>query len=175
MRKRQFIRHLLAERDQLELIFNQLGFSKRMTMPGVSGAWSVKDLIAHFLVAEQFLADRLQAAAQGELPSPSKTQAELEAFLAHFGYPDFDSPCLEPSFAEAWSVEKYRSIPLEEVVAQEVNAFNAVVAALENLSLEQLTQNNLFPRIVELTSEHYRTHRVEIERWLAEQKRVSNQ
>jgi hypothetical protein len=173
VQKQRFIASLLVERDRFELLLNQMGYSRRMTMPGVCGAWSLKDLLATILANEQNIADRLHAVIQGEILRPAQSQAEFDAFLARFGYPDFSSTFQDAAVSNAWVIEKYRAIPLEEVVAQEVNAFNAIISALDVLSDEKFSSNNFVERVRAATSVCYRKHRAEIELWLASQENSS--
>jgi hypothetical protein len=63
-------------------------------------------------------------------------------------------------------VEKYKNISLEEVVAHEIQAFNAIVHAIETLHISQLEQHHFFEHITNNTYLHYREHSRDIERWL---------
>ena len=85
MNKQLFISRLIREREKLELLVNRIGFTRKLTMPGVLGKWSVKDVIAHLLAHEQYLADRLEEILHGEVYLPCKTQTALDAFLDEFG------------------------------------------------------------------------------------------
>lgn len=167
MKKRHFLHHLLAERDKFERLLNQLGFARMTTMAGVAGPWSVKDIIAHIMSYEQYTADRMAEIMHGETYAPAQTQAALDAFLQKFGYPDFGSALLNGDGSNAWIVEKYKNISLEEIVAHEIQAFSAIVAGIETLSESQLDQHHLFERVTHNTYEHYREHSRDIERWLA--------
>ena len=44
--KKKFIAHLLHERDTFELLLNRVGYTRRMTLKGVAGKWSIKDALA---------------------------------------------------------------------------------------------------------------------------------
>lgn len=167
MTKKLFLSRLLRERDKFELLVNRVGFSRRLTLKGVVGKWSVKDILAHILAYELYIADRLEEIQQGELYIPCKTQTALDAFLDQFGYPDFGSPLLDDDGPNAWVVEKYRNVSLEDVIAQELNAFTAIVSSLEKLSEETIDQHNLYDRIANNTYKHYREHVRDIKRWLA--------
>ncbi len=167
MKKRRFLHHLLAERDKFERLLNRLGFSRLTTMSGVAGQWSVKDIIAHIMSYEQYTADRIAEILHGEAYAPAQTQAALEAFLEKFGYPDFGSPLLGDDGPNAWIVEKYKNVPLEEVVAHEIQAFGAIVSGVEALSEARLDEHHLFERVTNNTYEHYHEHSRDIERWLA--------
>jgi hypothetical protein len=119
---------------------------------------------------EQFIADRIHEIEHGDEYLPSQTPQAFEAFRLKFGYPDFDSPLLDDDTANAWLVEKYKNVPLEEVVAQEVNAINAIIAGLENLSEDQLLKHKLYERVSANTIEHSEEHRAHIRTWLAAQR-----
>jgi hypothetical protein len=167
VRKRRFIQRLLNERDDFELLLNQLGFEKLLTMAGVAGSWSVKDIIAHIMAYEQYTADRLSEAAHGERYIPCATQSALESFCEKFGYPDFGSSLLDDDGPNAWIVDKYKNIPLEELVTLEIHAFATIIAGLEALPDDVLFKQHLLELVARNTSEHYREHRADIVAWLA--------
>lgn len=167
MTKRLFISRLMRERDKLELLINRIGFTRQLTMPGVLGKWSIKDMVAHLLAYELYMADRLEAVLHNEPYVPCRTQTALDAFLDEFGYPDFGSPLLDEDAPNAWFVEKYRNVSLEEVVSQELNAFTSIVSSMEKLSEDAINQHNLYERVANHTYKHYREHIRDIKRWLA--------
>jgi hypothetical protein len=162
-----FLARLMRERDKLELLVNRIGFSRQITMPGVLGKWSIKDILAHLLAYEQYMADRLGEILQGEAYIPCKTQSALDAFLDEFGYPDFGSPLLDDEAPNAWVVDKYRNVSLEDVVTHELNAFSSIVSSLEKLTEETIDQHNLYERVANNTYKHYREHIRDIKHWLA--------
>ena len=166
MIKKQFITKLLHERDKFELLLNRAGFARRMTMKGVAGNWSIKDIIAHIWAYEQYIADRLDEIARGETYTPCRTHNALDAFLDEFGYPDFGSPLLDDDTSNAWVFEKYRNISLEEIVAQEIQAFTSIVSSLESMPEELLRRHNLPDRVADNTYHHYREHVKDIRAWL---------
>lgn len=164
--KDAFLARLMRERDRLELIVNRIGFTRQIAMPGVLGRWSIKDMLAHVLGYEQYIADRMEEILSGGTYAPCKTQTALDAFLDEFGYPDFGSPLLDDETPGTWVIEKYRNVSLEDVVAQEIDAFASIVSALEKLPEETITQHNLYDRIANNTYKHYRAHIREIRRWM---------
>lgn len=166
MLKKTFIEKLLHERDKFELLLNRVGFTRRMTMKGVSGKWSIKDILAHILSYEQYMADRMNELLHHETYIPCKTQTALEAFLDEFGYPDFGSPLLDDDAPNAWVVERYKNVSLEEVVTQELQAFSAIISMLEQMSEEMISQHNIYDRIANHTYKHYRDHIKDIRSWL---------
>src|SRR5512132_875543 len=164
--KEIFIARLMHERDKFELLLNRVGYTRRMTLKGVSGKWSIKDILAHILAYEQYIADRMNEILHGETYIPCKTQNALDAFLDEFGYPDFGSPLLDDDGPNAWVAEKYAKVPLEDVVAQELQAFALIIAALETLPDEMMDRHNLFDRIANNTYRHYREHMMDIRQWI---------
>ena len=164
--KEIFLARLLLERDKFEQLLNRIGYTRRMTLNGVSGKWSVKDLLAHVMSYEQYMADRLHEILHGETYAPCRTQNALDAFLDEFGYPDFGSPLLDDDGPNEWIIEKYKNVSLDDVVMQELQAFTAIVSALEKLPEELITRHNLYDRVANNTFWHYREHMATIKRWL---------
>lgn len=164
--KKQFIEKLMRERDKFELTLNRVGFTRRMTLKGVTGKWSIKDILAHILSYELYIADRMNEILHGQEYAPCKTQTALDAFLDEFGYPDFGSPLLDDDEPNAWVIEKYKNVSLEDVVAQEVQAFSSIVTMLEKIPQKLIDEHNLFDRIATNTFKHYREHLRDIRQWL---------
>jgi hypothetical protein len=161
-----FLARLMRERDKFELLLNRVGYTRRMTMKGVSGRWSIKDMLAHILAYEQYIADRMNEILHGEEYVPCKTQTALDAFLDEFGYPDFGSPLLDEDGPNEWVIEKYKNVALDDVIAQEIQAFVAIVTSVETISEEAMNRHQLYDRISNHTYRHYREHGAEIKRWL---------
>jgi hypothetical protein len=161
MRKSQFLTRLQNERQEWELLINYVA-SSRMGIGCVAGTWAVRDILAHIVAQEQYLADRLAEIARGESFSVCQTQDELDTFLEEFGYPDFESPILKQDTANDWVVNKYKSASNEDLVGQEIHAFDAIIESLRALSEEQLNEHDLFKRIAHYTYEHYNEHAADI-------------
>jgi hypothetical protein len=102
----------------------------------------------------------------GEEYAPCKTQNALDAFLDENGYPDFGSPLLDDDAPNEWITEKYKSVSLDEVVAQELQAFAAIVISLEKMPEDMMNRHHLYDRVANNTYRHYREHSAEIKRWL---------
>ena len=164
--KEIFLARLMLERDKFELMLNRVGYARRMTLKGVIGKWSIKDILAHILAYEQYIADRLNEILHGETYSPCKTQNALDAFLDEFGYPDFGSPLLDDDGPNTWVVEKYAIVSLEDVVAQEIQAFASIIASLEKMPEDVMNRYQLFDRVANNTYRHYREHIADIRHWL---------
>ena len=164
--KRKFIEKLLRERDKFELLLNRIGYTRQMTLKGVSGKWSIKDILAHILSYEQYMADRMHEILHHQVYTPCKTQTALDAFMDEFGYPDFGSALLDYDAPDAWVVEKYKNVSLDDVVAQELQAFASIISALEQMTEDTITKHNLNERIANNTYKHYRDHIKDIRAWL---------
>ena len=161
-----FLARLMRERDKFELLLNRVGYTRRMTLKGVAGKWSIKDVLAHILAFEQYLADRMHEILHDQPYTPCKTQTSLDAFLDEFSYPDFGSPLLDNEAPNEWVVEKYKNVSLDDVVSQEIQAFSSIISALEQMPEETITQHNLYNRVINHTYEHYREHMHDIKDWL---------
>lgn len=166
MTKKQFITKLMHERDKFELLLNRVGYTRRMTLKGVAGKWSIKDVLAHTLAYEQFIADRMSEIQHGIHYVPCRTQTALDAFLDEFGYPDFGSPLLDDMNPREWLIEKYKNVSMDDVIAQDLQAFASIISSLERLSEETINQHNLYERVSNHTYQLYRGHASEIKRWL---------
>jgi len=166
MSKKSFVSKLMNERDKFEQLLNRVGYTRRMTLKGVAGKWSIKDILAHILAYEQYIADRMAEIVHGESYVPCKTQTALDAFQDEFGYPDFGSPLLDDDYPNEWVIEKYRNVSLDDVVAQELQAFSSIVSLPEKMPEEMINHHNLYNRIVNHTYQHYREHTHEIKHWL---------
>lgn len=166
MNKKTFLYKLQAERDKFELLLNRVGFTRAMTIKGVSGNWSIKDVIAHIWAYEQYIADRLNEIKQGETYYPCKKFNALDAFIDKFGYPDFGSPLLDEEEANAWVYEKYKSVALDEIVAQEIQAYASIISAIEAMPDYFIKEHNIFERVANNTYHHYHEHNKAIRTWL---------
>lgn len=161
MRKAQLLARMMIARDEWELLVNHVG-SIRVGIGGVSGHWSVKNIVAHVMTREQHLADRLAEYARGEPCRPCGNWEAFDAFIEEFGFPDFDSPLISQDAANELVYEKYKNAAMNELVADELNAFSAVLAGVRALTEEQLDEFNLAPKIKQVTIDHYRHHMADI-------------
>lgn len=161
MRKLRLLHRLQNERQEWELLINYVA-SSRMGIGCVAGTWAVRDILAHIVAQEQYLADRLAEIARGDSLSVCHNQDEMDTFLGEFGYPDFESPILQLDIANDWVVNKYKSVSNADLVAQEIHAFDAIIESLSALSEYQLTEHNLFKLIAHYTYEHYNAHAADI-------------
>lgn len=161
MRKAQLLARMMIARDEWELLVNHVG-SIRVGIGGVSGHWSVKNIVAHVMTREQHLADRLAEYVRGEPCRPCENWESFDAFIEEYGFPDFDSPLISQDAANELVYEKYKNAAMNELVADELNAFSAVLAGVRALTEERLNGFNLAPKIKHVTIDHYRHHMADI-------------
>jgi hypothetical protein len=161
MRKLRLLNRLQNERQEWELLINYVA-SSRMGIGCVAGTWAVRDILAHMVAQEQYLADRLAEVARGESFSVCQTQDEMDTFLEEFGYPDFESPILQLDIANDWVVNRYKSVSSADLVGQEIHAFDAIIESLHAITEEQLNEGDLFKLIAHYTYEHYNEHAADI-------------
>lgn len=166
MNKTILLERLQHERDSFEHLLNRVGFSRRLTMKGVSGHLSIKDLLADILSREQFIADRLGEILAGESYAPSASFTALENFQHQYGYPDYESSLLEKDKPNPLVLDLYKNIEFDEIVSQELAVYSNILDTLENLSHHQYLDHDLFHRVAEHTYRPYRRAISAIQRWL---------
>lgn len=165
MNKQIFLLRLQRERDHFERLLNQAGFSRQLTLRGVLENLSIKDLLAETLSREQFLADRLGEIVEGESYTPCSSYAAYEKFQACHGYPDYESPFFENGAIHPLVIEKYKNVSLDDIVAQELEAYASIIESLRTLRDEQCLGHNVFQRVAEGTYKTYRRMTQDILRW----------
>lgn len=131
----------------------------QMTAPGVNGAWSIKDELAHLTFWNQNLLIRLRAATTDETPDP-----------AHFAKSDVE---IDEWNARVFTENKDR--PLEDVLTDFRDTYTQVVDALTPLADAALFDAKRFAWtngtplwrwVAGDITEHYPEHLEQIERWL---------
>lgn len=166
MNKTVFLERLQRERDKFEILLNRVGFTHQLTIKGVSGKFSVKDLMADILTREQFIADRMNEILHGVAYSPSMSHTALENFQKNNGYPDYESLLFEKERPNHFVTYKHQNIGVDDIVEQELGAYENIISMLERLTPGQCLDNDLFHRIAEHTYKPYRRTSMEINRWL---------
>ncbi len=165
MNKIIFLPRLQRERDKFELLLNQAGFLRQLTMAGVFPNLSIKDLLADILSREQFIADRLSEILHGEPYAPSASYTTFENFQGDNGYPDYESPLCHRERLDHLVLQKYKRISLDDIVEQELAAYASIQASMVKLTHEQCLDHDLFHRVAEHTYKAYRRASAEIQRW----------
>jgi len=166
MNKAIFTARLMQERDKFEQLLNRVGFARQLTIQGVSGKLSIKDMLADVLTREQFIADRMNEILHGETYIPSTSHGALDRFQKTHGYPDYESSLLEKDKPSHLVTSKHKNIGVDEIVEQELAAYGNIISLLEKLTLGQCLDHDLFHRIAEHTFKTYRRTSLEIRHWL---------
>lgn len=164
MNKGEFLAALRSERAQFETLLLAIGFD-RMDFGGVSGSYSLKDIVAHLDAYNRALVIWLQEARVGRVyVDPVLDQPDLDARNAAVYQANRDRPVTEvvESFRQTWD-------DLEACVA---------LLTEEELTDAQLTAWFVEPRwqrrqplwkcIANDSYEHLQQHIPDIERWLAQ-------
>lgn len=147
MKKRQLLDKL--EQAWMALHQSYAGLSEaQMVQPGVTGNWSVKDILAHVTTWEQEALKYLPLIMRGERPPRYKDQyGGIDAFNAQM------------------SAQKQK-LSLSEVLRQLDDTHRRLVAAVQNVPEEQITTETPFRRRLRLdTYSHYPIHTKAIREW----------
>lgn len=166
MNKLLFFDRLENERDAFELLLNKVGFTRQMTMKGVSGSLSIKDLLVDILSREQFIGDRLNEVLHGESYAPCTSHSAMYEFEKTYGYPDYESSLYPKQQIDHLVVHKHKNIGLDEIVSQELAAYSGIITSLQKLTHAQCLDHDLYHRVAEHTYRPYHRMSAEIRRWL---------
>ena len=158
MNKFELLQWLQEEYQQWQAFLDQIG-PARMDQPGVTGDWSIKDIVAHLVGWQPRLIARLQAAQRGEPEPPPPWPAHLQT----------------DDEVNAWLYEAYHGRSVREVLDESQQVFQQLVAAIEALPDEILIEPAY--HIVRLGGQRFSTseffdhfhddHEPEMRAWLA--------
>ena len=172
MDKTLLLERLQNERDRFEILLNRIGYARQLTMRGVIGGLTVKDLLAEVLTYEQFIADRLSEILDKEAYAPSASFTALENFQREYNYPDYESSLLEKDKFHPLILDLYKNIEFDEIASQELATYANILESIEKLSHHQCLDHDLFHRIAEHTYRPYRRTSTAIYHWL---KRIASE
>jgi len=127
----------------------------QLVEPGVTGDWSVQDILAHVTTWEQEALEALPLILQGgRLPRYSVLYGGIDAF-------------------NALKSEQKRSLPLPEVLKQLDGTHRRLIDYLQSAPEEEFTRKTRFRRRLRLdTYSHYPIHERAIREW---RERLANQ
>ncbi len=132
-----------------ELLASYSGLSEqRMLRPGVAGAWSVRDIIAHVTSWEEESLNHAPTILAGRRPPRySVTHGGIDAFNAQ-------------------TTAQRSSLALAEVLRQRDETHRRLIDFLQEVPEEQFTRETRFRRRLRFdTYAHYRKHAEAIRRW----------
>jgi hypothetical protein len=142
---------LLARIDERwsELLASCAGLTAAdMTEPGVTGTWSVKDIVAHVTVWEEEALTHLPTILKGEKP--------LRYSITHGGIDAFN----------AQASERNRGRSLSEVLRRRDDAHSRLVAFVQRVPESECGSDSRFRRRLRLdTYGHYAVHAKAIRAW----------
>lgn len=136
---------------------------QQMTTPGVTGDWSIKDIVAHLAVWQDYLVIRLQAAARNEVP-------------AMYGIVSDEDEGSAIDRLNAGFYEENKSRPLDDVLANLRTTYRQIEDDVQTLNDEDLFEpkrfawmkgNALWELVEGNTYEHYQEHIASIQEWLS--------
>jgi hypothetical protein len=145
--KSQFLKRL----DEAWNAFNAsyAGLSDpEMMEPGVTGAWSIKDIIAHLTSWDNESLTHLPLIlAGGKPPRYSVTYGGIDAFNAQ-------------------TAEQKRNLPLSEVLRQRDDTHRRLIDFIQRVTADQFIRETRFRRRLRLdTYSHYPKHAEAIRQW----------
>jgi hypothetical protein len=127
---------------------------EQMTTPGVTGTWSVKEILAHLIFWNMVAVRGVEAAQRGEtLPHNRRG----------------------PDWINAGAVAHYRDRSVDEVISDFKRSFLEVTRTLENLPnsvfepgspVEVALKDSIAGTFDNNTTDHYALHEAEIRAWL---------
>jgi len=157
--KAVLIAALGASRAELESVVSQVP-PERITEPGACGSWSVKDVLAHLAVENDWLALQLERRARGEVPGPGELQRNQELGLA------------DNETRNAYYAQQHRDLDLAYVRDWDRRANERLLVALTELPESRLQEPDWWTYGRALGSvfdlDHDREHAQDIQRWLGQ-------
>ena len=128
MRQAELLAQLNSEHKAFEGLLGEIG-EDRMQEPGVAGAWSIKDIVAHLTAWRRRTVGRLEAAAHGQ-PEPT---------------PPWPADLHEDDEINAWFHARDRDKSVREVLSESRGVFQQLVSAIEKLPEDTLDHPERLP------------------------------
>ncbi len=152
MNKQQLLKNLDKAWQQLKVAY--LGLTEsQMTQPGVTGEWSVKDILAHVATWEEEALKSLPLIMQGRrLPRYKDQYGGLDAF-------------------NALMTEKKRNLSLSNILNQIETTHQQLIAYINSAPEEMFSSETRFRHRLRLdTYSHYPIHTRAIQAWREQSK-----
>ena len=128
MRRADLLAQLRSENEVWEGLLAEIG-EDRMDEPGVAGAWSIKDVVAHLTAWRRRTVGRLGAVANGQ-PEPT---------------PPWPADLHEDDEINAWFHARDRDKSVGEVLDESRRVFQQLASAIEKLPDDVLDDPARFP------------------------------
>lgn len=159
MRKEKLLAELEGSRAEWDSLLDEMG-AEKLTIPGVVGDWSVKDVAAHLTFWERRPVKWFEAAVRGGKPEPTPMPRDLSE-----------------DEENAWIYAQSRDVLPAEVLAESRAVHDALVEAAKEMGEEELTRprewlNNtsLVDALAGNSYEHYREHAQAVRAWWERQR-----
>ena len=162
MDKQTFLETLESERAQWEALVAQVD-EGRMAQPGFAGEWSLKDVIAHLAMYEEWTINEIQRALRGEQPEwdPELTRLsddERNAIL----YEQQRGRTLVDTLAFSRQTHQHLLETIQALADDEFNSSDGLGGRLHPF----WAGRPLWEGLLGNTSEHYRQHLPDLKRWV---------
>ncbi len=128
MRRAELVQQLNSENEEWETLLAEIG-EDRMEEPGIAGAWSIKDIVAHLTAWRRRTVGRLEAVAHGRPEPAHEWPAELH----------------EDDEINAWFHERDRDKSVRQTLAESRGVFEQLVSAIGKMPEDTLDHPERFP------------------------------
>ena len=128
MHRAELVQQLNSENEAWRTLLAEIG-EDRMEEPGVAGAWSIKDVVAHLTAWRRRTVGRLEAAAHGRPEPAHEWPADLH----------------EDDEINAWFHERDRNKSVRETLAESRRVFEQLVSAIEKMPEDTLEHPERLP------------------------------
>jgi hypothetical protein len=128
MRRADLLSELKSENEAWEHLLADIG-EDRMEEPGVAGAWSIKDIVAHLAAWRRRTVGRIEAVANGQ-PEPA---------------PSWPAELHDDDEINAWFHARDRDKSVREVLAESRGVFQQLVSGVAKLPEDALSDPARFP------------------------------
>ena len=156
MYKAELLRELQEEYQHWQALLDQIG-PARMDQPGVAGAWSIKDIVAHLTGWRRRTVGRLQALQRGQ-PEPA---------------PPWPPHLQTDDDINAWIYQSRQSYSVSEVLDESHQVFQQLLAVIESLPEDVLAEVHRLPwmegqpfNAAEFFAHFHEEHESDMRAWL---------
>ena len=156
MNKAELLRELQEEYQHWQALLDQIG-PARMDQPGVAGAWSIKDIVAHITGWRRRTVGRLQALQRGQ-PEPA---------------PPWPAHLQTDDDINAWIYQSRQSYSVSEVLDESHQVFQQLLAVIESLPEDVLAEVHRLPwmegqpfNAAEFFAHFHEEHESDMRAWL---------
>jgi len=163
---KEYVDQIAVERENYERLINRINTSQ-ITIRGAVGRWSVKETIAYIQVCELYLADRINHVFSIQDLDKHLTDRQLAGVFFDYDHPEYGTPFRSNPNSVNWEIQKYNSIPLEDLVGLENLAYLSFIALLQLEEERLLTRVRFYKGFLVNILGLYSHHSITIEHWLA--------